>query len=246
MAGRLENRVAVVTGGGRGIGRAICRVFAEAGARVAVVDVDGDMAADCASDLATASIPLVADISSPDSSRRALSAAADHFGGFDILVNNAGMLIYTTVFDCDEEAWDRVLDVNLKGTFFCAQAAIPHLQKRGGGAIVSMSSLAAKSGGMAAGPPYAAAKAGIHTLTITLAKALAPHRIRVNGIAPGVIDTDMTRGLSPGHANLAAQIPLGEKGTPEDVAHCALFLASEEARHITGEIIDVNGGLHMD
>lgn len=246
MAGRLEGRVAVVTGGGRGIGRAICSAFAAQGARLAVLDVDGDAAAACADALPTPSLPLVADISSPPASRQALAAVADHFGGIDILVNNAGVLIYTTVFDCAEEDWDRVLSVNLKGTFFCAQAAIPHLRARGGGAIVNLTSLAAKTGGLAAGPPYAAAKAGVHTLTITLAKALAADRIRVNGIAPGVIDTEMTRGLSPGHADLARQIPLGEKGQPEDVAHCAVFLASEEARHITGEIIDINGGLHMD
>jgi len=246
MAGRLEGRIAVVTGGGRGIGQAICNAFAAEGARLAVLDLDGDAAAACAGALPTPSLSLVADISSPPASRQALAAAADHFGGIDILVNNAGILIYTTVFDCGEEEWDRVLGVNLKGTFFCAQAAIPHLRARGGGAIVNLTSLAAKSGGLAAGPPYAAAKAGVYTLTITLAKALAADHIRVNAIAPGVIDTEMTRGLSPGHADLTRQIPLGEKGRPEDVAHCAVFLASEEARHITGETIDVNGGLFMD
>ena len=141
--------------------------------------------------------------------------------------------------------WDRILDVNLKGTFLCCQAALPSLKERGrGAAIINMTSLAAKSGGMAAGPPYTASKAGISALTIGLARSLAPHRIRVNGIAPGVIDTDMTR--SPMHDRLTELIPLGEKGAPEDVARCALFLASDDARHITGEIIDVNGGLFMD
>ncbi|MFH1569275.1 MAG: SDR family NAD(P)-dependent oxidoreductase [Gemmatimonadota bacterium] len=246
MAGRLAGRVALVTGGGRGIGAAICRAFSAEGARLAVADIDGSAARRCAEALPSPGLGLEVDISVPSASRAAVEAAAAHFGGLDILVNNAGMLIYSTVFDCREEDWDRVLDVNLKGPFFCAQAAIPHLRARGGGTIVNLTSLAAKSGGLAAGPAYAAAKAGVYTLTITLAKALAPDRIRVNGIAPGVIDTEMTRGLSPGHADLARQIPLGEKGRPEDVAYCAVFLASDEARHITGEIIDVNGGLFMD
>jgi len=139
-----------------------------------------------------------------------------------------------------------MVDTCLKGTFFCSQAAALHMRARKLGSIINLTSLAAKSGGLAAAPPYAAAKGGILTLTIYLARAMAPSGVRVNGIAPGVIDTDMTRGLSPGHTELARTIPLGEKGQPEDVANCALFLASERARHITGEIIDVNGGLWMD
>ncbi len=123
---------------------------------------------------------------------------------------------------------------------------MPHMQDRGKGVIINMSSLAAKNGGIAAGPPYSAAKAGVSNLTVHLARILAPHGVRVNAIAPGVIDTQMTRGLSPDHAALAQQIPLGSKGHPEDVARCALFLASDDATHITGEIVDVNGGLHMD
>ncbi|MED5416335.1 MAG: SDR family oxidoreductase, partial [Candidatus Latescibacterota bacterium] len=164
----------------------------------------------------------------------------------DILVNNAGYLVFTTAQDCDEETWDRLLAINLRGPFFCAQAVMPHMQDRGKGVIINMSSLAAKNGGIAAGPPYSAAKAGVSNLTVHLARILAPHGVRVNAIAPGVIDTQMTRGLSPDHAALAQQIPLGSKGHPEDVARCALFLASDDATHITGEIVDVNGGLHMD
>jgi 3-oxoacyl-[acyl-carrier protein] reductase len=140
--------------------------------------------------------------------------------------------------------WDRILNVNLKGTFLCCQAALPHMKARRKGSIVNMTSLAAKSGGLAAGPPYTASKAGVSALTIGLARAAAPFGIRVNGVAPGVIDTDMTR--TPMHDRLTEQIPLKEKGRPEDVAHTVLFLASDDARHITGEIIDVNGGLFMD
>jgi len=247
MTDRLKAKTALVTGGGRGIGEAICRAFAAQGARVAVADIDP-----AAADATVGVLPgdeglaVEMDVASTDSVRKGVERAISCFGHLDILVNNAGFVTYTTVDDCSEEVWDRILAVNLKGTFFCAQAAAGHMKDRGSGTIINMSSLAAKNGGLAAGPPYAAAKAGVLTLTITLARALAPHGIRVNGIAPGIIDTQMTRGLSPDHAELARQIPLGEKGTPEDVAHCALFLASEEARHITGEIIDVNGGLFMD
>ena len=247
MTDRLKAKPALVTGGGRGIGEAICRAFAAQGARVAVADIDPAAADATVGDLpGDEGLAVEMDVASTDSVRKGVERAISCFGHLDILVNNAGFVTYTTVDDCSEEVWDRILAVNLKGTFFCAQAAAGHMKDRGSGTIINMSSLAAKNGGLAAGPPYAAAKAGILTLTITLARALAPHGIRVNGIAPGIIDTQMTRGLSPDHAELARQIPLGEKGTPEDVAHCALFLASEEARHITGEIIDVNGGLFMD
>ena len=247
MTDRLKAKTALVTGGGRGIGEAICRAFAAQGARVAVADIDPAAADATVGDLpGDEGLAVEMDVASTDSVRKGVERAISCFGHLDILVNNAGFVTYTTVDDCSEEVWDRILAVNLKGTFFCAQAAAGHMKDRGSGTIINMSSLAAKNGGLAAGPPYAAAKAGVLTLTITLARALAPHGIRVNGIAPGIIDTQMTRGLSPDHAELARQIPLGEKGTPEDVAHCALFLASEEARHITGEIIDVNGGLFMD
>ena len=247
MTDRLRAKTALVTGGGRGIGEAICRAFAAQGARVAVADIDPAAADATVGDLpGDEGLAVEMDVASTDSVRKGVERAISCFEHLDILVNNAGFVTYTTVDDCSEEVWDRIFAVNLKGTFFCAQAAAGHMKDRGSGTIINMSSLAAKNGGLAAGPPYAAAKAGVLTLTITLARALAPHGIRVNGIAPGIIDTQMTRGLSPDHAELARQIPLGEKGTPEDVAHCALFLASEEARHITGEIIDVNGGLFMD
>jgi len=166
------------------------------------------------------------------------------FGQLDILVNNAGFLKYTTFEDCREEDWDRIVDINMKGPFLCTQAAIPHMRARQTGAIVNMTSLAAKTGGLAAGPPYAAAKAGVLTLTIGMARYLAPDGIRVNAIAPGVIDTAMTS--APEHDALKASIPIGHSGQPEDVAQCALFLACDDSRHITGETIDVNGGLFMD
>ncbi|MSR82371.1 MAG: SDR family oxidoreductase [Candidatus Latescibacteria bacterium] len=244
MARKLAGRVALVTGGGRGIGRAICQLFAEEGAHVGVADIDKKLAEQTLETLPTPGIALQLDVAAKRAVEAGFSDLVAHFGQLDILVNNAGILLSTTFEDCSEETWDRILAVNLKGTFLCCQAAIPLMKPRGIGAIVNMSSVAAKSGGFTGHPPYVAAKAGVSALTIGLARYLAPHRVRVNAIAPGVIDTDMTKTAS--HADLAAQIPLGEVGTARDVAQCALFLASDEARHITGEIIDVNGGLWMD
>ena len=242
MPGKLQHKTALITGAGRGIGRAIAECFAREGARVAIADTDPDAARATAA--AIGALGLEMDVSSKASVRAGTRRVLDEFGSIDILVNNAGYLVYTTFESCSEADWDRMVDVNMKGPFLCAQAVIPSMKARRQGVIVNMTSLAAKTGGLAAGPPYAAAKAGVLTLTIGLARALAPSGIRVNAIAPGVIDTAMT--AAPEHDQLKASIPLGGAGQPEDVAHCALFLASDDARHITGETIDVNGGLYMD
>ena len=244
MGAKLEGKTALVTGGGRGIGQAICRLFAAQGARVAVADLDPETARATAAALAIPGLGLQLDVTQKTQVQEGVARTLAEFGHLDILVNNAGYVTYSTFEDCTEETWHLILDINLTGTFLCSQAVLPHMKERGQGAIINLSSLAAKNGGLAAGPPYAAAKAGVSSLTIGLARYLAPHRVRVNGIAPGVIDTAMTR--SPQHDKMSATIPLGEKGQPEDVANCALFLACEDSRHITGEIIDVNGGLYMD
>lgn len=242
MPEKLQHKTALITGAGRGIGRAIAECFAREGACVAIADMDPDAARATAA--AIGALGLEMDVSSKASVRAGTRRVLDEFGSIDILVNNAGYLVYTTFESCSEADWDRMVDVNMKGPFLCAQAVIPSMKARRQGVIVNMTSLAAKTGGLAAGPPYAAAKAGVLTLTIGLARALAPFGIRVNAIAPGVIDTAMT--AAPEHDQLKASIPLGGAGQPEDVAHCALFLASDDARHITGETIDVNGGLYMD
>ena len=244
MAGKLAHRTALVTGGGRGIGEAICRVFAREGAQVAVADIDAGSAERTAASLPTQGLALPMDVASKAAVTAGCGQVVEEFGHLDILVNNAGFLKYTTFEECSEELWDRTVDTNMKGTFLCIQAILPHMKERGQGNIINITSLAVKTGGPAAGPPYAASKAGIFVMTIGLAKECAPHRIRVNGIAPGVIDTPMTQ--SPQHDEFSKLIPLGEKGQPEDIANCALFLGSDDSRHITGEIIDVNGGLFMD
>ncbi len=244
MRGRLFGKTALITGAGRGIGRAIAETMASQGARVAVTDTDIEAARHVAQALPTRGVAFAMDVTSIGQVRNTVDQTVDEFGQLDILVNNAGYVTFSTFEDCSEALWDRIVDINMKGPFLCAQAVLGHMKSRRSGCIINMSSLAAKTGGVAAGPPYAASKAGVSAMTIGLARAVAAHGIRVNAIAPGVIDTQMT--ASPAHDPVKAQIPLGSVGQPEDVAHCALFLASEEARHITGEIIDVNGGLFMD
>ena len=246
MAGRLAQQTALVTGGARGIGRAICERFVAEGARVAVADIDEEGAQQCAADIGAGALAITMDVADTGACRRGIRAAIAGLGHLDVLVNNAGYVHFATAFDCTEAEWDRIVAINMKGPFFCAQAVLPHMRDRRRGVILTLSSLAAKTGGVAAGPADGASKAGVSALTVHLAKVMAPFGVRVNALAPGVIDTDMTRGLGGNHAELASQIPLGEKGLAADVAHGALFLASDEARHITGEIVDINGGLWMD
>ena len=244
MTGKLQNKTALITGGGRGIGKAIAELFAREGARVAIADIDPVTADATATEIGPEAFGLAMDVSAKASVLNGMDLTLERLGQLDILVNNAGYLVYTDFETCSEEDWDRIVNINMKGTFLCAQAAISPMKAKQSGVIINMTSLAAKTGGLAAGPPYAAAKAGVHTLTIGLARTLAPENVRVNAIAPGVIDTAMTS--APQHDALKATIPIGHPGQPEDIAHCALFLASDDSKHITGETIDVNGGLYMD
>ena len=177
MTARLEGKVALVTGGGRGIGQAIVEQFAGEGARVVVADIDPETARRTVAALPTEGVALEMDVSRISAVQAGVAEAVERFGQLDILVNNAGILTYTTFEDCAEEVWDRMIEVNLKGTFLCTQAVLPHMKDRRQGVILNMTSVAAKTGGLAAGPPYAATKAGIYTLTIGYARALAPYRV---------------------------------------------------------------------
>ncbi len=245
--GRLEGKVAVVTGGGQGIGRAICELFAGEGAAVTPADLNAENAREVAAGIQAAggrAAGLGVDVSRDESVREMVRATLERFGRIDILVNNAGVYSIYRTADCPEAEWDRIFAVNVKGVFLCCRAVMDHLIERGSGKIINLSSLAAKSGGLSASPPYAASKAAVSTYTISLARELGPHRICVNALAPGIINTDMTRGHP---ASLNASIALrGQRGDPEDVARAALFLASSDSDYITGEILDVNGGIWMD
>jgi 3-oxoacyl-[acyl-carrier protein] reductase len=165
----------------------------------------------------------------------------------DILINAAGICNSQPIEDITEEEWDNVLSVNLKGTFFCSKIVMDGMKKQRQGKIINIGSIAGKTGGIPSGAHYAASKAGVMCVTKSFAKTLAPYNIQVNAVAPGVIETDMTRHISGGNwDNFLKQIPLGSIGKVSDIANVIMFLASEGADYITGEIIDINGGQYMD
>lgn len=247
---RLEGQVAIVTGGARGIGAAIGRALAQEGARVALADVDLAAAQRTAAELPPPGGPgwaLAVDVADREAVQAMVSQVQAEFGRVDILVNNAGICPLTPFEEIEEAEWDRVLAVNLKGAFLCSQAVVGLMKERGYGRIINISSVAGKMGGVMVGAHYAASKAGLLALTWCLARAYAPYGITVNAIAPATVDTDMTRAWPEEvRQNLAQSIPLGRLGRPEEVAAAAVFLASEEAGFITGEVLDVNGGFLMD
>jgi len=250
-----KTRLAVVTGGARGIGRAICETLARDGMDVAVVDMDAKGAEETAALVRKAgragvSFRLdVSDEAGVEGLYASLDAARGPFGGrpVDVLVNNAGICPTTPVLDIRAEEWDRVLAVNLRGTFLMSREALRRMGTRGTGKIVSIASAAAKLGGLTAGAHYAASKAGVIALTKSLALAAAPHKVNVNAVCPGPTTTDMTDawGTETNRA-FAERIPWKEYGRPQDIAEAVAFLASDRARYITGEVLDVNGGLVMD
>lgn len=242
----LEGRTAIVTGGGQGIGRAICGIFAEEGASVVVVDIDESRARETASQLnreGRTATAVRADVSSGAEIEALVDGVLADSGRVDILVNNAGLAVFRSVEHCTEEEWDRVMAVNLKGPFLLAKSLLPAMKAQRSGAVINLASVAGKTGGVVSGAPYSVSKAGLECLTKSLARELAPYGVRVNAIAPGIIDTALT---AHHDQSFVDAIPLGGKGEPRDVAEAALFLASDRSRHITGEILDVNGGLLMD
>lgn len=242
----LKDQTAIVTGGGQGIGRAICGIFAEEGASVVVVDIDEAGAGETAGQLnreGRAAKAVRADVSSGAEIEALVDGVLEDSGRVDILVNNAGLAVFRSVEECTEEEWDRVMAVNLKGPFLLAKALLPTMKAQQAGAVINLASVAGKTGGVVSGAPYSVSKAGIECLTKSLARELAPYGVRVNAIAPGIIDTALT---AHHDQSFVDAIPLGGKGEPRDVAEAALFLASNRSRHITGEILDVNGGLLMD
>jgi 3-oxoacyl-[acyl-carrier protein] reductase len=243
---RLSGKVALVTGAGGGIGRATVTRLAAEGAAVVAGDLSGYASvADAVRASGGQALGVELDVTNSESTRAAVHAAVAQFGGLHILVNNAGIDQRGLLAEVSEADWARVLAVNLKGAFLCSQAAAQHLE--GDGAIVNVASLAGRSSSPLQGCHYSASKAGLLGLTRHLARELGPRHIRANAVCPGPVMTDMlTRSTSSeGIAALAAQVPVGRAGTPEDIASVIAFLASEDARYITGVSLDANGGIFM-
>jgi 3-oxoacyl-[acyl-carrier protein] reductase len=242
--------VAIVTGGARGIGKAIALTFLREGAKVAIIDSDKERLAMLNKEMGKESKEvtiLPCDITKSSDVNGMVNQVHKKFGRIDILVNNAGIIRRGTIETVTEEDWDRVIEVNLKGTFNCCKAVAGIMKQQGYGKIINISSIAGKMGDITSAPGYGPSKAGIDALTKTLARQLAQYGINVNGVAPHAIETEMSAQWSDERRKeIIASIPLGRLGKPEDVANAVLFLASDEASFITGEILDVNGGALMD
>ncbi|MGH3345236.1 MAG: SDR family NAD(P)-dependent oxidoreductase [Carbonactinosporaceae bacterium] len=253
---RFEGRVAIVTGGAGGIGRAISAALAGEGAAVAVVDVDARAAEETAAVLrerGTAAQAFGCDVSEPGGVGAMVEGVATALGTPGVLVNAAGGSLGTPrdLADIAPEHLDLVLDVNLKGTFLCAQAVVPYMRDAGGGSIVNVSSIGGRSASPVTGVPYAAAKSGVLGLTRRLAREVGPWRIRVNAVAPGLFLSGprlsgMWAALSDGERReVLDAIPLGRMPELSEAADPVLYLASDEASYITGAVLDVNGGRFM-
>ena len=241
----LSDRVAIVTGSARGIGRAIALKLAEVGATVVVNDI-GESVNSVVQEIKAMprqSLAVVADVSSPPDVTRLVEEAMAAFGRVDILVNNAGITRDQLLMRMSDEDWDQVLNIDLKSVFLCSRAVLRHMVKQRWGRIISLASIVGVVGNPGQAN-YASAKAGIIGFTRTMAKEVASRGITANAVAPGFIDTEMTRHLpEEWKQQLKSRIPVGFLGTPRDVAETVAFLASEEARYVTGQVLNVDGGM---
>ncbi len=255
---RLDGKVALVTGGARGIGRAICEAYAKEGARVAVADRLADDAAETAAALGEAGMAVTMDVTDLASIKAGVAAVENAWGGIDVLVNNAGIFNMAPIEEITPEDYRRQYDVNVGGTIFAVQAVIPGMKRRGkGGSIINFSSQAGRRG-----EPnitiYCSTKAAVISITQSMALELARDNIRMNAIAPGVVDTPMWDQVDalfakyehrqPGEKKriVGEAVPLGRMGNPEDIAGPCVFLASEEARYVTAQTLNVDGGNWMN
>lgn len=243
--GTIDNKVAIVTGGGGGIGGAIVQRFAREGAKIAVADINADSAQARVKEIAdrgTDAIAVTADVTNKPSVQDMVKAALDRWGKIDILVNVAGGAMRKNVVDTSAEEWDKIVNMNLKSVFLCSQAVLPTMLKAKYGKIVSISSIYGFAGN-ATRASYAAAKAGVAVFTKSLALEHVKDGLNINAIAPGRIATPAVRGHYSDEAWAAAeaQIPMGRTGKPENIASAAIFLVQDENNYITGQTIHVNG-----
>jgi 3-oxoacyl-[acyl-carrier protein] reductase len=239
----IEGRVAIVTGSASGIGKGVAELLAEEGADVVLADINIDGAQAAASEIIERGYTaraLFVDVGSPDSIGELIKEIQRVNGKIDILVNNAGVFNAQSVADTSVEEWDRIVDTNLRGAHLFSQAVIKIMMANRYGRIVNIGSMAGLTGGLKAGVAYASSKAGIHGMTKCYARYGAPYGVRVNGVAPGLIETDMTKDWAT-----IDDIPLQRLGTPLDVARVVFFLVTELSDYVTGQILSVDGGIVM-
>ena len=246
----LPDKVAIITGGASplGIGFATAKAFAEAGAKVVIVDLDGTEAAGRAAELGPDHIGLSCDVRDPAACDAVAQQALARYGRLDVLANIAGVSQPHRLMDATQADYDIVMDVSVRGTYNMARAVVPPMRAQRSGSIICTGSVAAqRGGGLFGGPHYAAAKGAVQTLAKAMARELAPDGIRVNAIAPGMVETGLFAGrLSEEQRQKnAAAIPLGRVAVPDDIAQGFLFLASDMSRYITGVVLDINGGSHI-
>jgi NAD(P)-dependent dehydrogenase (short-subunit alcohol dehydrogenase family) len=247
----FENQVVLVTGAGRGIGRAIALAFAREGARVAVNDINPATCEAVAQEIRSdggQAAAFHADVANKLAVQSMLIDLEDRWGRVDVLINNAGVEPHKSIVQLDEWDWNRTIDVNLKGAFICSQSVGRMMIKQGGGVIVNIASIAGRAAGLRDRSAYVASKTGLIGFTKECAREFAAHHIRVNAVCPGVIITEMTAHLRDNEAQMQKwleDIPLGRLGEPDDVTGLVLFLCSDAARYITGQAINVDGGKVM-
>ena len=245
----LTGKTAIVTGAAQGIGLATARVLAAKGAQVGLFDMDEEKVQKSAAELIREGYKVIAgpvNVTNLDSVKFMLSSAASQFGYLDIVVNNAGILTSTPVPAITEAEWDKVLAVNLKGTFFVCQQALPYLKDRPQPRIINMASIGGRMGGFENSVAYAASKGGVISLTYGLSRQYAPFKITVNCICPGPTETPMTRQWTAEQLDgLIRRIPLGKLVKPAQIGSAVAFLASDEAEYITGVALDINGGMYV-
>ena len=248
--GRLEGKVALISGGAKGMGEIEARMFAEEGASLVIADILDDRGEDLASEISEISssggcVYVHLDVRNMSEWNTVVETAIRTFGKLDILVNNAGVTSRMMLLDTPEEDWDRVLDINSKGTFLGIKATVPAMRESGGGSIVNISSQMGLVGGDFSSPQYQASKGAVRLLTKSVAVQYAAENIRCNSVHPAPIETDMTAGMRADKekfADMIRRIPMGRYGKPEEVAYAVIYLASDESSFVTGSEVVVDGG----